>query len=439
MAEIHSSLGKITGIEKENCNIFLGIPFAKANRFEYGELITNLGESFNATKFGDCCIQKRCYYEHLENPTRLFYYKEFREGIDFKYSEDCLNLNIFAPKEKGSYPVLVFIHGGGFDSGSNYDSAENGECYAKNGIVTVFIQYRVGVFGYFAHEEIQKKYGHDGNFGFDDQVLALKRIQKYIKDFYGDPNNVTIMGQSAGAMSIQCILLSDKCKGLFHKAIMMSGGGLFPSIAQPKLVEERRDYWFDVMKECSCSSFEEFKSIEPKKIFDALEIVRKRRKDNQISTMTMIDHYYLKDSQKELFKNNISIPTIIGFTNNDMYTVLIAKMAINYSKKFNAYPYYFDVNAKGDKNKAFHSSDIRYAFNTLDKSWRPYDENDEKISQMMIQYFSNFIKTGNPNDNKLPLWKNGQRKALTFRLNNVKMRCPNYLKLFINTFELDPK
>ena len=436
---LNTTLGKIKGIEKENSNAYLGIPFAKACRFRYAELVDDLGEEFDATHFGAACVQKRCYYAHLEVPERMFYHKEFREGIEFKYSEDCLNLNIYTPKEKGVYPVLVFIHGGGFDSGANSESAFDGDIYASKEIVTVFIQYRVGVFGYFCHEDIQKEYSHDGNFGFDDQVKALMWIKKYISQFSGDSNNITVMGQSAGAMSIQSMLLSNRCNGLFSKAIMMSGGGKFPSMATPKRVEERREYWLDVMKECGCPSLEEFRTIEDKKIFDALEIVKKRRKDNQISTMTMIDNYYLQDTQENLFKKKIDVPTIIGFTNNDMFTIVLALMAMSYQKKNDCYCYYFDVDAKGDKNKAFHSCDLRYAFNTLDKSWRPYDSSDDKVSKTMVSYFSNFIKNGNPNSGDLPLWSKSKRKTLRFRLDSIKMSRINYFKVLRNTFLGDPK
>ncbi len=439
IVSVQTSLGLIKGLEKENCYAFLGVPYAKADRFAYAEEIDSLGEEFDATHFGNACIQKRCYYAHLEIPERMFYHKEFREGLEFNYSEDCLNLNIFAPKEEGKYPVIIYIHGGGFDSGANSESGFDGEALAKLGIVTVFIQYRVGVFGYFVHEDVSKQYGHEGNYGLDDQVTAIKWVKKHIQDFGGDPNNITVMGQSAGAMCIQCMLLSPKCKGLFEKAIMMSGAGKFPSMGTPKPVEERREYWLDVMQECGCATLEEFRTVEPKKIFDALEKVKARRKDNMISTMTMVDHYYLEKSEEELFKGKVDVPTIVGFTNNDMYTLILALMALSYAKKNNTYLYYFDVDAKGDANKAFHSCDIRYAFGTLDSSWRPYDEEDRKISSMLIAYFANFAKTGNPNGGCLPLWEKKHGKALCIRPRNTKMGRPNKWKLLRNTFLGDPK
>ncbi len=434
-----TSLGTIKGVEEGNCYAYLGIPYAKAERFAYAKIVDDLGKEFDATHFGDACIQKRCYYAHLEIPERMFYHKEFREGLSFNYSEDCLNLNIYTPKEKGTYPVIVFIHGGGFDSGANSESGFDGDALAKLGIVTVFIQYRVGVFGYFAHQETSKEFGHEGNFGLDDQATALKWVRKHIEDFNGNPNNVTVMGQSAGAMSIQTMLLSTRCKDLFDKAIMMSGAGKFPSMGTPKPVEERRDYWLEVMKECGCATLNEFKAIEPKKIFDALEVIKGRRKDNLISTMMMVDHFYLEKSQEELFKNKVDVPTIVGFTNNDMYTAILAHMALSYAKKNAAYVYYFDVDAKGDGNKAFHSSDIRYAFGTLDSSWRPYDEGDRKVSEALMRYIANFARSANPNGGDLPLWEKKKGKALCIRTNEIKMGKPNKWQLLRNTFLGDPK
>lgn len=441
MEELNTLLGKIKGIEKEHSYSYLGLPFGKTEkRFSYAKLVTDLGDTvFDATHFGPACTQKRTYYEHLEIPERKFYHKEFRDGIHFDYSEDCLNLNIYTPKKKGTYPVLVFIHGGGFDSGANSESPFDGDNFAKEGIVTVFIQYRVGVFGYFTSEELLKEYGHEGNFGFSDQILALEWVKKYISFFYGDPNNVTIMGQSAGAMSIQALLISPKAKNLFQKTIMMSGGGLFPSLATPKRVEDRREYWSSLMKECSCSSLEEFRNLPDKKIFDALETFKKKRKDNQISTMTMVDGYYLTMEEEKALKEKIDVPTIIGFTNNDMYTILLADMALKYAKKNKAYCYYFDVDAKGDDNQAFHSSDLRYAFKTLNRSWRPYTKEDYDISDTMVEYFSDFMKTGNPNGEGLPRWEIKKGEALRFAYDKISMAKPKKMKLIRNTFKGDPK
>lgn len=434
-----TSFGTFKGNEEKYCYAFLGIPFASARRFEYGTLIDSYKGETDATKFGPACIQKRVWFEHLEVPERMFYHREFRDNIRFDYSEDCLNLNIYTPKKNGRHPVIVFIHGGGFDSGANSESAFDGDALAFRDIVTVFIQYRVGPFGYFTHEDIQKQYGHNGNFGLSDQILALEWVKKHIGEFGGDSSNITVMGQSAGAISIQDLIFSSKAQGLFQKAIMMSGGGKFPFLGAPRPAAKTNEYWLAVMEKAGCKTLEEFKEIPPKKIFEALEEVRKERKDSLVCTMPCYDHYYLEKPYKEMFKEKVKLPTIIGFTNNDMLTIVLARMAIKYANKNNCYLYYFDVDAKGDDNKAFHSSDLRYAFGTLDRSWRPYDAKDRTISTLMMDYFASFARTSNPNSPGLPHWERKKNMALSFNPDKVKMVRPPKSVLLRNTFKGDPK
>ena len=142
-----SGCGTLRGLEGERCCRFLGVPFAKAGRFAYAEPLGYWGDVLDATEPGPACPQNRAWHEHLEHPTRLFYYKEFREGLHFRYDEDCLNLNIYVPKNAENAPVIVFFHGGGFDSGLNWESPFDGSALAERGIITVFANYRVGPLG----------------------------------------------------------------------------------------------------------------------------------------------------------------------------------------------------------------------------------------------------------------------------------------------------
>lgn len=436
-----TSFGTFRGKKREHCVSYLGIPYARAGRFEYAVPVDSYGGVFDAIGFGNACTQKRTYFEHLEIPERMFYHREFRDGTEFRHSEDCLNLNIYVPsvKDGKKCPVAVYIHGGGFDSGANSESPFDGDGLAQRGILTVFINYRVGVFGFFAHEEIQKEYGHDGNFGLDDQVKAVEWVKKHISEFGGDEDNITLMGQSAGAMSIQDMILSKKTEGLFQKAVLMSGCGKLPPFNGPRPVEKTRPYWLEVMKACSCTDLSEFRRLDPKVIFTGLEEVKKRRKDSLQNTMVQVDHYYLDSYTSKDFKTVRDIPTVVGFTNNDMVTLIWAKTAMKYGNAHKAYKYCFDVDAKGDKNKAFHSADLRYAFGTLESSWRPYGEEDKKVSSQMMDEFSQFAKTGSPNGEGLPLWTNEKGKVLDITLLGSKMKRPPYGKLFLNTFLGDPK
>ena len=145
---LHTSFGSFKGNRTDTCDEYLGIPYAKAERFRYAESIDHYGDDFDASSFGSACPQYRQYFPQLDNPERLFYHREFREGLEFHYEEDCLNLNIYVPKQIKDCPVAVFIHGGGFNSGANSEEPFRGYALAQRGILTVFINYRVGIFGY---------------------------------------------------------------------------------------------------------------------------------------------------------------------------------------------------------------------------------------------------------------------------------------------------
>jgi len=149
-------------------------------------------------------------------------------GPDFrgpKISEDCLSLNVWTPAPgAGKLPVMVWFYGGGFVLGSSSYAMYDGEALARKGVVVVTVNYRVGIFGFMAHPALTKESPNhsSGNYGFLDQVAALKWVRENIAGFGGDPNNVTIFGESAGAVSVATHLLSPLSKGLFHRAILQS-------------------------------------------------------------------------------------------------------------------------------------------------------------------------------------------------------------------------
>ncbi len=142
-----------------------------------------------------------------------------------KESEDCLTLNIHAPAGGERRPVMVWIHGGGFTAGGGPEPRHDGLAFARRGIVLVTINYRLGVFGFFAHPELTRESGtgSSGNYGLLDQVAALRWVKDNIASFGGDPGNVTIFGESAGSFSVSALVASPLAKGLFHKAIGQSG------------------------------------------------------------------------------------------------------------------------------------------------------------------------------------------------------------------------
>ena len=432
-------LGEIRGLDNGTCLEFRGVPFGRAGRFEYAEPVDRWDGVLDATAFGPGCPQNRAVHEHLEDPVRLFYKKEYREGSEFIYSEDCLNLNIYAPYDAKDAPVILFFYGGGFDSGLNAENPFDGSGWARRGAVAVMANYRVGPLGYLTHEEIQKKHGRDGNFGLDDQLTALRWVRAHIAAFGGDPDNITLMGQSAGAISVQYLCLNPAHRGLFRRAVMMSGGGLFPRFALPRPAESTRDYWLQFMELAGCRSFEELKTAPLTDIFEAVERIKALRKDTIYHTMPVVDGALLPGSVDKLIESPLPVDYLIGYTNNDMYAPVMAFIGNKFGRKNGAYLYYFDLDAPGDDNRAFHSSDLRYMFGTLDRSWRPYGQRDREASGQMMDYLVNFARTGDPNGPGLPLWKKG-KPALRIGPKGTNMGHVSYYKLLKNMFTKgDPK
>ncbi len=432
-------LGEIRGLDNGTCLEFRGVPFGRAGRFEYAEPVDRWDGVLDATTFGPGCPQNRAVHEHLEDPVRLFYKKEYREGSEFTYSEDCLNLNIYAPYEAKGAPVILFFYGGGFDSGLNAENPFDGSGWARRGAVAVMANYRVGPLGYLTHQEIQKKYGRDGNFGLDDQLTALRWVRAHIAAFGGDPDNVTLMGQSAGAISVQYLCLNPENRGLFRRAVMMSGGGLFPRFALPRPAESTRDYWLQFMELAGCRSFEELKAAPLADIFEAVERIKALRKDTIYHTMPVVDGALLPGPVDRLIESPLPLDYLIGYTNNDMYAPVMAYIGNKFGRKNGAFLYYFDLDAPGDDNRAFHSSDLRYMFGTLDRSWRPYEQRDWEVSGQMMDYLVNFARTGDPNGPGLPPWRKG-KPALRIGPKGTKMGHVFYYKLLKNMLTKgDPK
>ena len=408
--------GTLRGNEREGCLEFLGVPFARAERFAYAVPAEPWEGELDATRPGPACPQNRAWHEHLEHPTRLFYKKEYREGSEFRYGEDCLNLNIFTPKQAEGCPVVLFFYGGGFDSGINCEDPFDGEALAKNGVVSVFANYRVGPLGYLTHAEIREKTGRDGNFGLDDQLCALRWVRAHIADFGGDPDNVTLLGQSAGAISVQYLCLNPDHRGLFRRAAMMSGAGLFPRFALPRRAEDTHGYWLEYIEAAGCRSLDELRRAPLDTLFEAVERMHEKRRDGIYHTMPVVDGLLLPAPVDELIRSPLPLDYLLGFTNADMYAPVMAFIGQRYARGTDAYVYYFDLDAPGDNNAAFHSSDLRYMFGTLAGSWRPYGARDYEASAQMTAYLANFARSGDPNGPGLPRWERAGKNGRALRI-----------------------
>jgi len=186
----------------------------------------------DATEFGPRCLQGQIFADIV-----------FRD-----LSEDCLTLNVWTPASSAAdrLPVMVWIHGGGFQAGAGAEPRHDGQAFARKGVVLVTINYRLGVFGFLAHPELTRESGRkaSGNYGLLDQVAALRWVQENVAAFGGDPGNVTIFGESAGSFAVSALMASPLARGLFHKAIgesgaFFTGGGGALAVRPLAAVEEQ--------------------------------------------------------------------------------------------------------------------------------------------------------------------------------------------------------
>ncbi|MDP9047401.1 MAG: carboxylesterase family protein, partial [Bacteroidota bacterium] len=216
--------GQVSGIKSKLSDVvsFKGIPFVAPPvgefRWKAPQPVIPWKGVKNCDAFGPSPMQAK--------PVPFMVYtKEFLIP-EQPISEDCLYLNVWTrPRTASKKPVFVWIYGGGFSSGGTAVPIYDGEAMAKRGIIFVSVNYRVGIFGFMAHPGLTKESpdNSSGNYGLLDQIAALRWVKKNISAFGGDPNNVTIAGQSAGSMSVNCLVASPVAKGLFNKAIAESG------------------------------------------------------------------------------------------------------------------------------------------------------------------------------------------------------------------------
>lgn len=410
---------------------FKGIRYATAGRWEYPKQVTKWDGIYDATAYGNCSYQPRSFYNEEKNLKKIFYYNEFRKGETYTYSEDCLFLNIWVPEnatEESKLPVIVYIHGGGFTGGCGHEKQFDDPAWAGKGVIAVTINYRLGPMGFLCLPELKEEAGHTGNYGLYDQLTALKWVRNNISAFGGNPEKVTIMGQSAGAMSVQMHCFSPLSEGLFCGAVMSSGCGMTDMLMSTD--QKSSAFWTEFMKRIGCKNLAELRSIPPEKLFSEWQTAKKEIKGGSFSTFPVKDGLFIVDSPSPK-----QIPYIIGSNSHDMAPPILYSMAKKWGKKHSVqtYIYYFDRMLPGDNNGAWHSADLWYWFGTLKNSWRPMEKKDYDISEQMINYLCNFAKSGNPNGQDLAEWTacEESKKALVLGEKPTKMCNPSMFKMII--------
>ena len=394
--------GKLQGVLTENPEvmIFKGVPYAAPPvgdlRWANPKPVVPWEGVKVADTFGAPSVQRG-------RQPGSFYYKEFQPEPLPPTSEDCLFLNVWAPAKtvghpEAKLPVAMWIHGGAYAGGCGNDVAFDGEAWAERGVILVTINYRLGMLGFFSHPELtaENGYGGSGNQGIYDQLAAIKWIHANIAQFGGDPDQLTIFGQSAGAGSVKTLVTSPLTQGLVSKAIIQSGGGLGNFLGGGSSNTPLSTY------------DEQGKQAMDAAGFDTLEKMRKASLEDLSAVRARMggphpDGNLVTKGFDEAVRSGqiLDIPYMIGSNGDDMGDM---REGINefcavrsQQSKQPAYQYYFDRKLPGDDEGAFHSAELWYMFHTLGRSWRPMTQHDFDLSDKMMDYWANFVKYGNPN------------------------------------------
>ena len=405
--------GILEGEVKGSCMIFRGVPYAKAPvgelRFKAPQNPEPYAGVREAKKFGPMCPQ----IEIKDG----FYGKEFY--TDEKYplpaqSEDCLYLNIWAPEKKSNdgYPVAMWIHGGAFDHGFASEMEFDGMQYAMRDTVLVSVNYRVGIFGFMALEYLRREDPNHsvGNYGILDQIMALRWIRKNIEKFGGDPDRITVFGQSAGAMSVQTLISSPLTRGMIHSAILQSGGGYGNPLMKDVTCEEAYATGRKIMDLLGVRYVRELRNVPAAKLVSILPAVYKDA--GGLVFTPVIDGWVMTEGYQECIDNDHihDIPYMIGCTRNDISIEqgtdgrksALFKGCTDFADLRNAnseepvYVYYFARALPGDDAGAFHSSELWYMFGTLNRCWRPMERHDYTLSNTMLDMWTDFMKKADP-------------------------------------------
>jgi para-nitrobenzyl esterase len=269
-----------------------------------------------ATEFGSRCVQSSGY------PDMVFH--------DPGESEDCLTLNVWTPKgaKPGTLPVMVWIYGGGYNSGSTSESRQDGQFLAHHNVVVVSMNYRLGIFGFFAHAELTAESPHhaSGNYGLLDQAAAVSWVKNNIKGFGGDPANITLFGESAGSFSVSALMASPLSRNLIQKAIGESGGAFHSGglSFSPLEASEKADTEF-AQNAFHTTSLAELRKLSPE---DLVKAARAKTTPPPPRFGPNVDGYFLPDSVPNIYAagDQAHIPLLAGWNADEARAeVILAK------------------------------------------------------------------------------------------------------------------
>jgi para-nitrobenzyl esterase len=433
---------------KPGVRAFLGIPYAAPpvgnKRWAAPEPPAPWQGVRPAGKFSNRCIQTHPYPDML-----------FQSAAE---SEDCLTLSIWTrAKARDHLPVMFWIHGGGFFSGASDEQRHDGSALASKGVVLVTINYRLGVLGFLAHPELTAESPHhaSGNYGLLDQIAALHWVHDNIAAFGGDPNNVTIFGESAGSFAVSALMASPLARGLFHKAIGESGGYFRSAALAPLPLASAERRGTDFATAVGVKSLAELRATPPAQLIAAV---------GNVGYSPILDGYVLPTDPWDVFAagQQIKVPLLAGWNSaeaklppttvaafepqlaaafpqdldsarllypaHDDREARLSAIALA-SDNFTAwctwkwlelhaatggvpvYRYLFDQPMPtesgpppADDPGAAHAMDIEYEFETLDSRHLAWSDLDRKVADLTATMWTNFAKQGDPNGPGVPAW-----------------------------------
>ncbi|SEK79515.1 para-nitrobenzyl esterase [Pseudobutyrivibrio ruminis] len=466
--------GDLTGVynEDHSVKVYAGIPYAKAPVGELRFKEPQPAESWDGVRecdeFGPMAMQARTnpLYDSLSHilgwhDYRVTFGDEYLEAM----SEDCLYLNVFAPEEASDepLPVIFYVHGGSLSTGQSSYTEYRGEDLAKRGVIVVNFAYRLNVFGYYAADDLKDESvnGTTGNYGLLDQIAALQWVYDNIEAFGGDPNQITIAGESAGSSSVNAMCVSPLTDGLFNYAIAESSG-----ILARKPFHTFRDYseavkeGDTVRKEFGVTSSDELRDIPAEELVktasdqsamtvDGYAITEQpylTYEKGQNHEKALLNGFNAKESDAFLLTTKATKENYEKLLAEDLYSYAgdMAKVVpadspqrdqhfivdamgdakgalnISYSAIWFSYSHYLWNNylveqgvptyeyyftKTNDSLSNYHAGELPYAYGNLWRHPGLYSDEDYALSDTMQQYWVNFAKTGNPNGDGLPTWE----------------------------------
>lgn len=424
---IKTKSGLLEGMDMDGYTAFYGVPYAKP---PVGDLRWADPQPVDGW---DGILPAKSFAHRSMQPSKNegFYEREFRDEPAYVTApdEDSLYLNIWTPARSGEerLPVAFWIHGGAYLGGCGHEKEFDGQAYCRRGVILVTINYRLGLWGFLAHPWLSAENAHkvSGNYGIKDQIMALQWVRDNIAAFGGDPDNITVFGQSAGAMSTQTLVSSPLTKGMIARAIMQSGGSYGEGLNRDDMTLKVQELYGEIFaRMAGASDLEALRALPAQKLLELFEPFMNEviPKSHGLFLVPVIDGYVLDAGYNTLIEQGsiADIPYMLGSTKDDILAAPEMKAMGEYPPLYKgtvafslkreetghapAWVYYFTRDLPGDDAGAFHSSELWYTFGTLERSWRPFEDHDYELSGQMLDYWVNFMKTGDPNGGGCEPW-----------------------------------